>query len=216
MRVFKSAEEIEILRRNGVISAEAVKQAMLATDLPVMNTRWKQRPCMRSSNMGPKEPPILLSLPPVPTPVSGTTARIHVKWKPATCCSWILGQTWTTSAWISHGPGRSRASSLRSKGRPTRSCWKSKKPVSKPTDREPPWNTVQKHVAQVMSQKGLDPRGLKGGFGHFVGMATHDVGPRIERLVGGHGVRYRARALLSGKKSGNSHRRYRAYHQRGL
>jgi Xaa-Pro aminopeptidase len=35
---------------------------------------------------------------------------------------------------------------------------------------------VQKHVAEVMKRKGLDPRGEKGGIGHYVGMATHDVG----------------------------------------
>jgi len=37
---------------------------------------------------------------------------------------------------------------------------------------------VQKHVAEVMKKKGLDPRGLKGGIGHYVGLSTHDVGPR--------------------------------------
>ena len=37
---------------------------------------------------------------------------------------------------------------------------------------------VQKHVAKVMKKKGLDTRGLKGGIGHYVGMATHDVGVR--------------------------------------
>jgi len=36
---------------------------------------------------------------------------------------------------------------------------------------------VQKHVAEVMKEKGLDPRGLKGGMHHYVGMAVHDVGP---------------------------------------
>ena len=37
---------------------------------------------------------------------------------------------------------------------------------------------VQKHVAEIMKRKGLDPRGLKGGIGHYVGMDVHDVGPR--------------------------------------
>jgi Xaa-Pro aminopeptidase len=37
---------------------------------------------------------------------------------------------------------------------------------------------VQEHVAAVMKQKGIDPRGLRGGIGHYVGMCVHDVGPR--------------------------------------
>jgi Xaa-Pro aminopeptidase len=45
--------------------------------------------------------------------------------------------------------------------------------------------SVRKHVAMVMQQKGLDPRGLKGGFGHYVGMATHDAGPGIKVLKEG-------------------------------
>jgi Xaa-Pro aminopeptidase len=44
---------------------------------------------------------------------------------------------------------------------------------------------VQKHVAEVLKRKGLDGRGERGGFGHFVGMGTHDVGPRITRLEEG-------------------------------
>ena len=37
---------------------------------------------------------------------------------------------------------------------------------------------VQKHVADVMKQKGINPRELRGGIGHYVGMCVHDVGPR--------------------------------------
>ena len=37
---------------------------------------------------------------------------------------------------------------------------------------------VQRHVAEVMKKKGLDARGQRGGIGHYVGLATHDVGPR--------------------------------------
>ena len=37
---------------------------------------------------------------------------------------------------------------------------------------------VQRHVAEIIKRKGLDPRGLKGGIGHYVGMSVHDVGPR--------------------------------------
>jgi len=44
---------------------------------------------------------------------------------------------------------------------------------------------VQKHVEEVMKKKNLDARGLRGGFGHFVGMGTHDVGPRVQTLQEG-------------------------------
>ena len=30
-------------------------------------------------------------------------------------------------------------------------------------------------LAKRMAEKGLDPHGLRGGFGHHVGLATHDV-----------------------------------------
>jgi Xaa-Pro aminopeptidase len=36
-----------------------------------------------------------------------------------------------------------------------------------------------------MKKKGLDPRGLRGGFGHYVGMSVHDVGPRPVSLKEG-------------------------------
>jgi Xaa-Pro aminopeptidase len=36
-----------------------------------------------------------------------------------------------------------------------------------------------------MKKKGLDPRGQRGGFGHYVGLCTHDVGPRMEKLQEG-------------------------------
>ena len=35
---------------------------------------------------------------------------------------------------------------------------------------------VADHVAEVFKAKGLDPGGLRGGFGHGVGLAVHDVG----------------------------------------
>jgi Xaa-Pro aminopeptidase len=35
--------------------------------------------------------------------------------------------------------------------------------------------SVRDHVAAVMKSKGLDPRGLEGGFGHGVGLSVHDV-----------------------------------------
>ena len=37
---------------------------------------------------------------------------------------------------------------------------------------------VQEYVAKVMKEKGINPRRLKGGIGHYVGLAVHDVGPR--------------------------------------
>jgi Xaa-Pro aminopeptidase len=44
---------------------------------------------------------------------------------------------------------------------------------------------VQNHVVEVMKKKGLDPRGERGGIGHYVGLCTHDVGPRPEKLQEG-------------------------------
>jgi len=44
---------------------------------------------------------------------------------------------------------------------------------------------VRKHVAEAMMKKGIDPRELRGGIGHYVGMCVHDVGPRGVRLKEG-------------------------------
>jgi len=44
---------------------------------------------------------------------------------------------------------------------------------------------VQKHVAEVLKAKGLDGRGLRGGFGHMVGMCVHDVTVPFAKLEEG-------------------------------
>ena len=45
--------------------------------------------------------------------------------------------------------------------------------------------SVRDHVAVVMKQKGIDPMGLEGGVGHFVGLSTHDVGDEEAVLQAG-------------------------------
>jgi Xaa-Pro aminopeptidase len=40
-------------------------------------------------------------------------------------------------------------------------------------------------VEEVLKKKGIEARGLRGGFGHFVGLGTHDVGPRLRTLQEG-------------------------------
>jgi Xaa-Pro aminopeptidase len=49
-----------------------------------------------------------------------------------------------------------------------KACIEAYKPGATPQD-------VRDHVAAVMKAKGIDPRGLLGGFGHGVGLCVHDV-----------------------------------------
>jgi Xaa-Pro aminopeptidase len=49
-----------------------------------------------------------------------------------------------------------------------KACIEAYKPGATPKD-------VRDHVARVMKAKGIDFRGLEGGFGHGVGLSVHDV-----------------------------------------
>ena len=49
-----------------------------------------------------------------------------------------------------------------------KACIEAYRPGATPRD-------VRDHVAAVLKAKGLEPRGLEGGFGHGVGLSVHDV-----------------------------------------
>ncbi len=185
MRVIKSPEEIEIMRRNGRISAEAVKQAMLATrpggyeyeiEAAAMYT------VLKNGATGAAYPPIVGSGP--------NTCVLHYEKNNRQveegdlvlmdfgglldymCMD--ISRTWPASGKFTKDQREVYEIALEIQ----KACIEAYRPgVSN--------EEVQKHVAEVMKRKGLNPRGQRGGFGHYVGLCTHDVGPRAEKLQEG-------------------------------
>ncbi|MBN2408992.1 MAG: aminopeptidase P family protein [Candidatus Aminicenantes bacterium] len=185
MRVIKSAEEIEVLRRNGRISAEGVKQAMLATrpggyeyqiEAAAMAT------VLKHGATGAAYPPIVGSGP--------NSCVLHYEKNDRQvedgdlvlmdfggvldymCMD--ISRTWPVSGKFSPEQREVYEIALEIE----KACIEAYRPGVSSAD-------VQKHVAEVMKKKGLDPRGERGGIGHYVGMCTHDVGPRAEKLQEG-------------------------------
>lgn len=185
LRVIKSPEEIEVLRRNGRISAEGVKQAMLASrpggyeyevEAAAMHV------ILKNGATGAAYPPIVGSGP--------NTCILHYEKNDRqiqegdlilmdfgglldyTCID--ISRTWPVSGKFTKEQRDVYEVALEIQ----KACIEAYRPGVTEED-------VEKHVAEVMKKKGLDPKGQKGGFGHYVGLATHDVGPRPQRLQEG-------------------------------
>jgi len=185
MRVIKSPEESEVIRRNGRISAEAVKQAMLATRPGVFEYEIEaaaMATVLKNGATGAAYPPIVGSGP--------NTCILHYEKNERRvedgdlvlmdfgglldymCMD--ISRTWPASGKFTKEQREVYEIALEIQ----KACIEAYRPGATNED-------VQKHVAEVMKRKGLDPRGEKGGFGHYVGLCTHDVGPRIEKLEEG-------------------------------
>ena len=185
LRVIKSPEEIEVMRRNGRISAEGVRQAMLATrpggyeyeiEAAAMHV------VLKKGATGAAYPPIVGSGP--------NTCILHYEKNERRvedgdlvlmdfgglldymCMD--ISRTWPASGKFTKEQREVYEIALEVQ----KACIEAYRPGVTNED-------VQKHVAEVMKKKGLDPRGQKGGFGHYVGLCTHDVGPRAEILQEG-------------------------------
>jgi len=178
MRVIKSQEEREIMRRNGKISAEAVKQAMLATKSGVFEYEIEAAAMhiiLQQGAKGPAYPPIVGSGP--------NTCIMHYEENSRQSedgdlvlmdfgadldylCMDIT-RTWPVSGKFTSEQREIYQIVLEVQ----KACIEAYKPGVTSED-------VQKHVSETMKKKGLDPRGQRGGIGHYVGMCVHDVGPR--------------------------------------
>jgi Xaa-Pro aminopeptidase len=185
MRVIKSPEEIEVMRRNGRISAEGVKQAMLATrpggyeyeiEAAAMST------VLKNGATGAAYPPIVGSGP--------NTCVLHYEKNNRQvedgdlvlmdfgglldymCMD--ISRTWPASGKFTKEQREVYEIALEIQ----KACIEAYRPGVTNAD-------VQNHVAEVMKKKGLDARGSRGGIGHYVGLCTHDVGPRAEKLQEG-------------------------------
>jgi len=185
MRVIKSAEEIEVLRRNGRISAEGVKQAMQAT----RPGRFEYE--IEAAAMG-----VILA--------GGATSAAYapiVGSGPNTCIwhydknsrrveagdlvlmdfgacldrlAMDITRTWPASGTFTPDEKKVYRAVLEVQ----KACIEAYRPGATA-------KSVRDHVAAVMKQKGIDPMGLEGGLGHFVGLSTHDVGPHDAALKAG-------------------------------
>ena len=176
--MIKSQEEREIMRRNGKISAEAVKQAMLATESGVFEYEIEAAAMhiiLKHGAKGPAYPPIVGSGP--------NTCIMHYEENGRQTedgdlvlmdfgadldylCMDIT-RTWPVSGKFT--PEQREIYQIVIEVQ--KACIEAYKPGVTSED-------VQKHVSEVMKKKGLDPRGQRGGIGHYVGMCVHDVGPR--------------------------------------
>jgi len=176
LRLIKSSEEIDILRRNGKISAEAVKEAMLATKPGVYEYELEAAAIhviLKNGAKGPAYSPIVGSGP--------NTCIWHYSENSRQIedgdlvlmdfganldyLSMDITRTWPASGKFTPEQKEVYTVALEVQ----KACIEAYRPGVTEED-------VQKHVAEVMKKKGIDPRGLEGGIGHYVGMAVHDVG----------------------------------------
>jgi Xaa-Pro aminopeptidase len=178
MRVIKSAEEMAIMRRNGKISAEGVKQAILATKPGVYEYQIEaaaMHVILGNGAKGAAYPPIVGSGP------NSCVWHYDKNERKAEAGELVLmdfgadldylcmdiTRTWPVSGRFTPEQREVYEIVLAVQ----KACIEAYKPGVTSAD-------VRKHVADVMKRKGLDARGLRGGIGHYVGMCVHDVGPR--------------------------------------
>jgi Xaa-Pro aminopeptidase len=178
LRLIKSPEEIEVIRRNGKISAEAIKQAMLAAKPGVYEYEIEaaaMQVILKNGARSAAYAPIVGSGP--------NTCILHYEKNSRQVqagdlvlmdfganldyLSMDITRTWPGSGTFSPEQREVYEIALAVE----KACIEAYRPGVTSED-------VQKHVEEVMMKKGLEARGLRGGFGHFVGMGTHDVGPR--------------------------------------
>jgi Xaa-Pro aminopeptidase len=185
LRAIKSPEEIAVLRRNGKLSAEAVRQAMLATRPGVFEYEIEaaaRHVTIKGGAKGMAFAPIVGSGP------NSCVWHYDDNGRQTKAGDVVLmdfgadldhmamdiTRTWPVSGVFTPEQRQVYEIVLAVE----KACLEAYKPGATAAD-------VQAHVAEVLKAKGLDGRGERGGFGHFVGLGTHDVGPRIAKIEEG-------------------------------
>ncbi|MBC7363759.1 MAG: aminopeptidase P N-terminal domain-containing protein [Candidatus Aminicenantes bacterium] len=177
LRMIKSPEEIEVLRRNGKISAEAIKRAMLTSRPGAYEYELEaaaMEVILRNGGRGPAYPPIIGSGP--------NTCILHYEknsrqMKAGELVLMDFGgeleyltmditRTWPVSGRFTEEQKKVYRVVLEVQ----KACIEAFRPGVRARD-------VQEYVAKKMKEKGLDTMGLKGGLGHLVGLCVHDVQP---------------------------------------
>jgi len=184
-RLIKSTEEIAVLRRNGKISAGGVKQAILASRPGGFEYEVEAAAMaviLKNGCRGFAYPPIVGS---GPNSCIWHYSKNSRQIKDGDIILMDFGgdldymcmdisRTWPVNGKFTAEQKEAYTIALEVQ----KACIEAYRPGATT-------QSVQKHVAQVMRKKGLAPRGQKGGIGHYVGMSTHDVGPRGIKLKEG-------------------------------
>ncbi len=175
LRAVKTSEEIAILRRNGRLSAEAVRAAMLAGRPGAFEYEAEAAAMavvLRGGARGAAYAPIVGSGPNTCTwhydrnsrAIESPDLVLMDFGSDLDHLAMDITRTWPAS-------GRFTAEQkeiYRVVLEVEKACIEAYRPGATPGD-------VRAHVAAVLKAKGLDPRGLEGGFGHGVGLSVHDV-----------------------------------------
>lgn len=178
MRLIKSPKEIEILRRNGKISAAAIKQAMAVTKPGVYEYELEASALnviLKKGANGPAYPPIVASGP------NSCIAHYNKNNRKMAAGDVVLmdfgadldylcmdiTRTWPVSGTFTPEQREYYRVVLAVQ----KACIAAYRPGITAKD-------VRKYVAKEMKKKGIAARGLQGGMHHYVGMAVHDVGPK--------------------------------------
>jgi len=175
LRMIKSPEEIAVLRRNGQISAEAVKRAMLATRPTAYEYELEaaaMEVLLRNGCRGPAFAPIVGSGP--------NTCIMHYERNnrqmqagelvlmdfggDLNYLTMDITRTWPVSGKFTAEQKKIYRTVLEVQ----KACIEAFKPGVTSKD-------VNDYVARRLKEKGIDPMGLRGGLGHLVGMCVHDV-----------------------------------------
>jgi Xaa-Pro aminopeptidase len=175
MRAIKTPEEVAILRRNGRLSAEAVKQAMLATHPGVFEYEIEAAAMavvLKGGAKGAAYAPIVGSGPNScifhydknSRRVGAGEVVLMDFGADLDHLAMDITRTWPVSGRFTDEQREVYRIVLEVQ----KACIEAYKPGATPKD-------VRDHVAGVMKAKGIDPRGLAGGFGHGVGLSVHDV-----------------------------------------
>jgi Xaa-Pro aminopeptidase len=178
MRVIKSQEEIRTLRRNGEISAQAVREAMIKTKPGVYEYQLEaaaMHTILKNGATGAAYPPIVGS---GPNSCIWHYNKNSRKIEEGDLILMDFGgdlnhlcmditRTWPASGKFSPEQRKIYQIVLEVQ----KACIEAYRPGITAKD-------VQKYVKEAMKKKKIDTRGLKGGMHHFVGMCVHDVGPR--------------------------------------
>jgi Xaa-Pro aminopeptidase len=175
LRAVKTPEEIEVMRRNGRISAEAVRQAMLAGRPGVFEYEIEaaaMATSLKSGARGASYAPIVGS---GPNSCIWHYDQNSRRIEPGDLVLMDFGADLDhlamdiTRTWPASGRFTTEQREVyRIVLEVQKACIEAYRPGATPAD-------VRAHVAEVMKSKGLDPRGLEGGFGHGVGLSVHDV-----------------------------------------